>query len=157
MLGSCTPSSIRLIDQEVGAQLDLMSDPHPYRLLSKGPEKPYHLTILAGSEEYVEEQTEALTVRPRRVVLDPNAPNPFNATTRIRFGVPQASDVTLEIFNQRGERVATLLERQPKHAGFHTAIWHGTDYNGQFVASGIYHYRLRVGGEVHSRPMVLVK
>jgi hypothetical protein len=41
--------------------------------------------------------------------LDQNRPNPFMHATTIRFSLAHASDVTLEVFDLQGERVATLM------------------------------------------------
>ena len=64
---------------------------------------------------------------PARFALLQNAPNPFNPVTRIRFGLPKPTNITLEIFDIRGAQVVTLLENQPRTAGYHTVIPVGLD------------------------------
>ena len=83
-------------------------------------------------------------------------PNPFNPTTTIRFRVPEANNVRLRIFNLRGEVVRTLLD-QEMSAGTHERRWNGRDRNGQIVASGIYFYRLEIGGRIHQGRLQMVK
>ena len=47
---------------------------------------------------------------PKDFYLAQNYPNPFNPSTTIQFGVPRASEVTIEIYNVLGRKVATLIE-----------------------------------------------
>jgi PKD repeat protein len=84
-------------------------------------------------------------------MLHQNRPNPFNPTTEISFSLPEASQVTLEVYNIMGQRVATLVDSYLE-AGQHTAIW-----NGSHAASGIYLYRLKAGAQVETRKMLLMK
>ena len=55
-------------------------------LLAFGPDKPYRLALLAGSEAYVTQEGDRLIHLPVALTLDRNAPNPFRPSTRIRFG-----------------------------------------------------------------------
>jgi surface protein len=80
-----------------------------------------------------------------------NYPNPFNPSTYIRFGIPDASAVSLDIFSMDGRRMATIIEDNLP-AGSHEI---GINANGW--ASGIYMYRLRAGEVVLTRKMMLVK
>jgi hypothetical protein len=88
---------------------------------------------------------------PDRFALHPNYPNPFNPETTIRFDLPSAQNVALEIFDTLGRRVATLVDGHLP-AGKHRARW-----KADHLASGLYLYRLRAGSFVRSRAMILVK
>ncbi len=78
--------------------------------------------------------------------LKQNYPNPFNPTTTISFSVTQNSDfVTLEIYNIKGQKVKTLVDRSFEK-GNHSVTWNGTNENNQPVSSGIYFYKLKVNG-----------
>jgi hypothetical protein len=132
-------------------------DTSEYSLFSFGQGRDYHLALLAGTEDYVSLGADALTEIPRIVLLDQNAPNPFNPATRIRFGLPRSSRVSLDIYNIRGERVTSLIKGDQLPAGFHTRIWAGRDLRGQRVASGVYIYRLATEGKTVSRKMVLMQ
>lgn len=73
--------------------------------------------------------------------LKHNYPNPFNPATTIAFSLETASDVTVEIYNIRGQKVNILLnEKLP--AGNHSVIWDGRDSSGRSVSSGVYLYRM---------------
>jgi hypothetical protein len=89
-------------------------------------------------------------------MLFQNAPNPFNATTRIRFGMPQPGRATLEIFDVRGRRIARVLDRE-LDAGWHSILWHGRDDRGKPVASGVYLYRLRTADTTLTRRLMLLE
>jgi putative hemolysin len=90
-------------------------------------------------------------------VLLPNAPNPFNPSTVVRFHVPRPERVTLRILGPSGRIVRTLLEAEPHHAGEHSIVWDGRDDTGVPSASGVYFYRLEVPGAVLLKRMVLLK
>lgn len=93
---------------------------------------------------------------PYGFLLSPNAPNPFNPSTRISFELPSSGHTELSIHNVRGELVKRLLSGYLA-AGPHEEWWDGTGRNGRSAASGVYIYRLRFGDLVESRRMVLLK
>ena len=90
------------------------------------------------------------------LVAHQNYPNPFNPTTTIAFDLPISSNVELTIFNIAGQKVKTLLDEYRK-AGSHELTWNGVSATGQAVASGIYFYRLKAGGETATGKMLLLK
>ena len=88
---------------------------------------------------------------PREFALHGNYPNPFNASTTIRFDLPLTADVKLDVFDVLGRRVATLAD-DVYSAGQHNILW-----NTAGVSSGVYFYRLRAGGFEAMRKMVLLR
>ncbi len=88
---------------------------------------------------------------PRTFLLEQNYPNPFNPSTTIRYQLPVASEVKLEVYDVLGKKVAKLVnERQA--AGVYQVIW-----NANGLSSGTYFYRLQAGQFVQTRKMMLVK
>ncbi|MGH7490970.1 MAG: FlgD immunoglobulin-like domain containing protein [bacterium] len=83
-------------------------------------------------------------------------PNPFNPATTIRFRMKDADNVRLRIFSVRGELIRTLVD-QEMTAGVHERRWNGRDRNGQLVASGVYFYRLEIGGKIHHGRLQMLK
>ncbi len=83
--------------------------------------------------------------------LSQNYPNPFNPSTVIGYQLPAQSDVTLEVFDMLGRRVA-LLENGLRSAGRHEVSFDASSLN-----SGIYIYRIQAGEFVQTRKMMLVK
>ena len=93
---------------------------------------------------------------PSQYVLDQNFPNPFNPSTQIRFGIPQAGNVALKIYNSVGQLVKTLLDGNMSE-GFHQVTWDATDNRGSKLSSGIYFYRLTAGKFTQINKMLLLK
>jgi photosystem II stability/assembly factor-like uncharacterized protein len=85
-----------------------------------------------------------------------NYPNPFNPTTTISYQIPQAGRVTLRLYNMLGQLVRVLVDREVV-AGKHSVVWDGKNERGEFVATGVYLYRLEVAGVVRTKKLVLAK
>jgi hypothetical protein len=88
--------------------------------------------------------------------LGQNYPNPFNPTTRIEYTIPKAGQVSLQVFDILGRKVATLVN-DVRHAGTHRIQWHGTNDRGMSVASGVYIYQLSSGGLQKVQKMMLMR
>jgi hypothetical protein len=86
---------------------------------------------------------------PKEFVLMQNYPNPFNPGTRIRFGLPKASHIKLEVYNILGQRVATLVD------GRKTAGYHVIDFDAKGLPGGLYFYRLQAGEFIEVKKMVV--
>jgi len=88
---------------------------------------------------------------PTDFALEANYPNPFNPETTIRFALPVASHVVIEVYDLLGREVARLVDRE-MGAGHHTVV-----FEGRGLASGIYVYRMVSGSFEQHRTMLLVK
>jgi hypothetical protein len=93
---------------------------------------------------------------PSNFHLNQNYPNPFNPSTTIEYSVEQAGRTRLEIYNNLGQLVRTLIDDQ-KPAGKHSLFWDGRDNRGAQLPSGSYFYRLLSGDHTSTRSMVLIK
>lgn len=93
---------------------------------------------------------------PNAFDLQTNYPNPFNASTFIRFTLPTSDQVSLRLFDINGRHLHTLLERVMP-AGAHAIHWDGRDHQGKAVASGVYLYRLHTGKQKITRKMTLLR
>ncbi|MDO9577126.1 MAG: T9SS type A sorting domain-containing protein [Candidatus Cloacimonadales bacterium] len=101
--------------------------------------------------------TENNTVTPAIADLGQNYPNPFNPVTNIAYNIQQAGDVTIEVFNVKGQKVTTLVDGY-QTAGDHMATWNGKDVNNSSVSSGVYFYKMKTGGRYTStKKMILLK
>jgi hypothetical protein len=119
-------------------------------------------TALANAETSLKSAIAGLIPKPNGILpsddraahvfaLSQNYPNPFNPSTLIRYSVPSAGRVSLNVYDVLGREVATLFEgfRQP---GSYTVRFDGTG-----LPSGVYLYRLQSGGMVETRKLVIVR
>jgi len=92
--------------------------------------------------------------------LLPNAPNPFNPSTQLRFALDRAGDAALNVYDAQG-RLVRAFPAAAYDAGPHALTWDGRDATGRPVASGVYQVRLtaRVDGQLvrQTRSVVLVE
>jgi photosystem II stability/assembly factor-like uncharacterized protein len=93
---------------------------------------------------------------PKEYHLSCPYPNPFNASTTITYTVPEPSEVSLMIFNIRGQLV-TCLKEGIHTSGRHVVHWDGRDGSGMSVASGIYLVVLQAGDDTRNRKIVLLR
>ncbi len=101
-----------------------------------GAEIKRSFRLVAGTEEFIAEHNLGIKDIPSVFELKNNYPNPFNPSTTIVFGLPEASVVTIEVFNTLGQKVATLINNE-MDAGYHDFIWDASR-----VSSGVYFYRM---------------
>ena len=94
---------------------------------------------------------------PHQFSLGDNYPNPFNPTTTVEFKLPIGADVTLNVYNLLGERVATIYNSYAQ-PGNYKATWNGLDANGNQVPSGTYLFELDAGEYFHQvKKMTMMK
>jgi hypothetical protein len=106
--------------------------------------------LLIGTEEYILEKKSNLL--PKEYVLYQNYPNPFNPLTVIRFALPEATNVSLNVYNMLGEVVTELVISETYEAGYYEV-----EFDGTFLASGVYIYSLKADKYLDVKKMVLVK
>lgn len=93
---------------------------------------------------------------PIEFTLSGNYPNPFNPSTTISYSLPQVSNVSLNIYNVKGQLVTRLVsESQPE--GYYDVVWNGKNYAGKQVSSGIYYYRITACGKTINKKMLMLK
>ena len=103
---------------------------------------PVDLTVPAS------EQVEGL---PTEFALKQNFPNPFNATTLLRFEVPRESRVELEIFNLAGQEVAHPV------GGVYQAGRYCVSFDASKLSSGMYLVRMKAMTFTSVEKMMLLK
>ncbi len=102
------------------------------------------------------------TALPIKFALNRALPNPFTGTTVISYALPEASTVSLKVFNVQGQQVATLVSGK-EDPGYHSMSWNARGRSGLPAPAGIYFYRLEATGlntgAVHqqTRKMLLLK
>lgn len=88
---------------------------------------------------------------PAAFQLGQNYPNPFNPSTSIQYSLDNAGQVSLDVYNLIGQKVATLVE------GFQSVGIHRVTFNANNLESGYYIYRLTLNGKTESKRMLLLK
>lgn len=96
-----------------------------------------------------------ITQKPTVIALS-NYPNPFNPETKISFELNKNMQVTLDIYNAKGQKVTTLISDQLAK-GKHTITWNGKDKQQKDLSSGIYFYRLSYDNKNITKKMLLLK
>ena len=94
---------------------------------------------------------------PAGMRLLPNAPNPFNPSTTIRFVVDTPDPVDLSIYSARGERVRRLFAGAAPAGRMQAVDWNGRDDAGRVAASGVYYCRLQAGDRTLMRKIALLR
>ena len=108
-------------------------------------------TLSLISNEAMTDVEEGMPDIPAGFALEDNYPNPFNASTTIRYTLPEPSEVLIEIYDVLGRKVATLAQgKQP--AGDHQVTWNANDRS-----SGLFFYSVQAGDFKQTRRMLLLK
>jgi|GEM_PF-3319852 len=71
-------------------------------------------------------------------------PNPFNGSTVVEFNLPVRAQVTLNMYDVRGQKIVALVQR-PMESGPQKVMWDGRNHSGEPVPSGVYFIVLRSG------------
>ncbi len=96
-------------------------------------------------------------VVPNKFSLEQNYPNPIskgaagNASTLIKYSIPENLNVRLSVYNILGEEVAVLVNGRQARGKY------SVNFNVGNLASGIYFYKLQAGGYIQSKKMILLK
>ena len=99
-----------------------------------------------GSEDFI----------PSITTLHGNYPNPFNPSTDIRFSLGRDTEVLLDVYNIKGEKVRTLVDGHLQ-VNDYSIQWNGKDDSGDIVGSGVYFYKLKTEKYTSTRKMILMK
>ncbi|MCB1182670.1 hypothetical protein KDM41_04495 [bacterium] len=94
--------------------------------------------------------------RPRFARIEGNHPNPFNPRTEIRFSLPEAGHVLLDVYDVRGRHVRRLADGAFA-AGPQSVPWDGRTDDGRACAAGVYFARLRADDRADTHRMSLIK
>ena len=104
-----------------------------------------------GTFTYSKEIEVEVDFTPNEFVLYQNYPNPFNPSTTIKFSVPEATNVTLTIYNTLVQKVTELVDTKLE-AGNYSYQWDARN-----LATGIYICELRTDKFVSIKKMILLK
>jgi plastocyanin len=116
---------------------------------------PYHCAVHLSMKDtvFVSPRTgiDESPNTPGSFELSQNYPNPFNAQTLIKYSLPQAAHVTVDIYDVLGQKVDNLTD-EDQGAGDHEVIW-----NASSKATGVFFYRVTVDNQTKTGRMILLK
>ena len=90
-------------------------------------------------------------MHPEAITLNQNYPNPFNPQTSINWTMPDPGEISLDIYNIRGQFIENVFNGI-KESGNHEINWIASAY-----PSGIYFYRLTIDERILQKKMILLK
>lgn len=91
------------------------------------------------------------TVIPDKYALYNNYPNPFNPSTKIKFDLPKNEFVSLKVYNLNGQVVASVVEENLGAGRYEV------DFDGSYLSTGTYFFRIETSSFTETKKMVLVK
>ena len=100
------------------------------------------------------ESPENVSGIPREYALGSPRPNPFTGRMLVRFALPVQSQVSLRVYDASGTLIRTLTSAELP-AGFHNAVWNGTDERGHRVLPGTYFCRFQTPGFTRIAKLVM--
>ncbi|MBL7123221.1 MAG: lamin tail domain-containing protein [Candidatus Marinimicrobia bacterium] len=127
-------------------------EPNSLIIYSNDPDEPAY-SIIILFHEVVHTELENI---PKTYTLNQNYPNPFNPTTTLRYGLPEDNEVSLIIYDIRGNTIS-MIESESKQAGWYEHTWIGLNDYGQPVSTGLYLARLQAGSYSKVIKMVYLK
>lgn len=89
---------------------------------------------------------------PSTIQLKQNYPNPFNPSTLIEYTLAEPANITIEVYDAAGRRVATLINDSYQQSGTHNVRFDAAN-----LSSGIYFYQLSTGNQQLTGKMTLIK
>ncbi len=93
---------------------------------------------------------------PNAFTVNSAYPNPFNPATTIQYGIPDAREVTIAIYDLMGRKVATLFHKE-QPAGWYEITWNGLLTNGSLAPAGMYLYKIIAADEIKTNKISLIK
>lgn len=94
--------------------------------------------------------------KPTQFKIIQNYPNPFNPITNMRYDLPEATNVTISIYDIMGREVRNLINTN-QNSGYKSVVWNGTNNNGEMVSGGMYFYTIKTNTFSQTRKMILLK
>ncbi len=109
------------------------------------PEPVHFLTVKAINSDALDVEDP-----PRAVNIPPKVyPNPFRASTTVRFTLSSPAPVDIRVFDVAG-RVVRTIQTGELPRGSHEIQWDGRDERGIEVPAGLFFIRLQVGDRKHA-------
>lgn len=147
---------VRLATGNGGATWGLNIEPSQadlYSLAFSGANQVY----IAGDNGYIAGNSFLVGIQqagnqvPDKFELNQNYPNPFNPSTTIKFSIPKAGYISLNVFDVTGKHIKTLISQNMNAGSYNYTL------NSDGISSGVYFYRLVSGEFSEVKKMILIK
>ncbi|MDR8391075.1 T9SS type A sorting domain-containing protein [Aliifodinibius sp. S!AR15-10] len=146
----------------VSVEISVAQTSSDYQMkLFRQDQKTRFMKLSRGQKAYIENPVDYISISPvtgleqqslpRQVELKPSYPNPFNPSTTIRYAIPRPLQVTLEVYDLLGQKVATLVDKQ-QSAGSYKIPFDASD-----LSSGLYFVQIRAGAFQEVQKITLIK
>jgi len=122
-----------------------------------GNDVPVETRVISGDLIYTSDDLTVLELLAQRIeiptafMIDRIYPNPFNASTSVRFGLPEPTLVSVVVRDIKGRKVIDIPDRQ------YTAGWHNIAIDAAGWSSGIYMLEISTAQEKNIRKMILMR
>ncbi len=146
--------NIEEITESGDIEMSLPTDGVWYAVFSNDNRKSNYVEVNIETTLYFDNEEVDVTEKyltPVEYRLFQNHPNPFNSQTRFSYSIPEATDLSLKVYNSSGRLVSTLVNGN-RDAGQYSVVWNAN----QFPA-GIYFAKMETGGFSSTRKIVLMK
>lgn len=105
---------------------------------------------------YAFQQTTITDVEDEEIIpivfkLEQNYPNPFNPSTKIKFAVPERSNVLIKVYDILGSEVVTLVNEEINAGRYEK------NFNAKGLSSGVYLLRMEAGTYTSTKKMILLR
>ena len=153
---SLPPSfEVQLVDKKLHHAQDLRVS-STYSITASEDDLKERFAIIVGAASAVSEELDDLVEIPQALSLR-SYPNPFQTQVTLEYGLPDASEVTIEVYDLIGKKVTTLLQGVSKREGMHVVQWDGADASGRSLANGIYMFTIQTGESRATQKVVLLR
>ena len=111
----------------------------------------YRLKQVDNDGQFTYSDAVEVEVVPNEYNMSQNYPNPFNPSTTIKFSLPKATQLKLNLYNMLGELVETIAD------GAYEAGYYTVSFNASNLPSGVYIYRIESNDYLKTMKMMLLK
>jgi len=146
---------VYLVDKQMHHRQDLRES-STYSIRGREQDIEGRFVIVVGKSEFVSEELNDLDAIPESIAVVAY-PNPFQSYMTIELGLPEASDVSIDVYDLLGKRVTTLIKGESLNAGTHAVQWSGDDAIGRPLANGIYVFAIQTGASRITKKVVLLR
>ena len=166
VIGSTSSTSFKDVDVTITSQ-EMATGKYYYRVkaVNSYGVSGFSNTVATWGESFFKMRDEITDINepvPDAFALESNYPNPFNPSTMIKYSLPEASSVSLVVYDLRGNEV-TRWVMDNETAGYKRKTWNATDKHGNKVPAGVYLLKMTAESKVTNRvfsqtlKMVLIK